>query len=602
MVCMYCGAENEEGSRFCSGCGRQIGIEMTEQDREDALREKAKESAKQDAKTAPKEDDPDITEINIGEAKKENAKTNPKESARERATQRREEPYEQKRGSSGKKNGRIGLIVLAGVVIVLAILLIRRPAKSGQSAVNLPMGSCVDEEDTAYILMLNGKVVKIDDASSASIAPDRETIVVHDITDTLYITDPGLKRKTDIDEDVLEYYVRDGGVLYYKDGEAFLRRFGASESIKLNNGAINDYLFSKKNGNMIYSADNNVYVLTMDGSEPEKAGKYDSRFEPLYISDDGKIAYWAQDDPDEEDMYNIYSFTGGERNKVCSIKAPSSPGLYFDSNNAFGVIGAYNGESIFLLDKNGNASKVGMGNNVYFRRNYVFTPEGPLYKDSSSSFSGIYVIVAGNDQDTCNLYYIDKEGEREKVISGLKDLYIDGGYLYYLSDDELHCAKLDGSDLKKDEKVSGSVDGMMISAEEYVYFYKDKETGDGYTSYATVYVYKRGKDPIKISSEAWLDHYYISPGGEIAYYYKDPDKDYESATFYKYKYGKDSERISDSAFYDRVTDGTENENYNLLSEPFMYFRKVDESDYKWMLFDGKKSSEKVIDLKRNDLF
>lgn len=572
MICGYCGAENEDGSMFCAVCGKKIGEEAVSHE------EVAAEHI--------------IDKLPEPEQLEENEPAVPSEEKKE------------------PKKIKLPVIIcaVAVVCILLAVFLVNKAGigisigKSGKS-VNTPLWACIDSQDTAYIQFANGNHIKIDDVKEAAVTPDRKWVVVLDTTDELYITDPGVENKTRIAEKVKRFNIHDNVISYSTEEEWYIYRYAANETIRLSKEEISASYVSAKGGNFLYGGDDSVYILTKTMKEPEKIGKYDTGWKPLYISDDGSIAYWAviqEDDySGDENTYEIYSYMGGERNKVCTFDASFYPNLMFNESGSYGILALHDKESLFIIDKKGTAMKVGFGNPLNLYRGNIYTDKISFYDDRSSSFPGMYFAVRANDDKTSNLYYVDKNGEREKVISGISDDWcIHDGYLYYVIDDELRYARLDRAVLKNDERITSDIDKWLIGNDGYIYFIKDYDEDKNGYEFGTVYVTKSGKEAVKISSDVWLKDFYSSDDGKTLYFYKDPNKNHDSATLYKYSYGKSApERISDSVLLSGLSDGTGGS----LDSTFTYYRQIDEQDYQWMYYDGKNSIKMVEGLRFYDL-
>ncbi|MCR4655785.1 MAG: hypothetical protein K5770_06100 [Lachnospiraceae bacterium] len=590
VFCRFCGAENEEGSVFCFSCGKQIGAKA-----------ERTEKAADNTKNADSADDiHDIDDLDVIEDLDNTENISRAENAERREPKEPKEPRQPAK-TIRKRSLKPGYFKLAAVVIIAAVIVcvfrMCGNSGSGSDTENVAVSAFIDYEDTALLPLMNGKIVEIDDTQTALLSPDRKKIVVLDITGELYFTDTSLGSKTPIEddtEDVQLLSVTDDHVLYGKEDGTYLYAFSGKESVRLSNGRIEERI--EKKGNLLYKNDGAIYLYTKASKEKEKIGSCEEDCKLLYLSDDAKKAYWVQKDSSEEDKYEVYSYLNGERNKMCSYTAPYAPGLVMNAGETYGILGTSRAESLYVIDNKEEAMKVGMGNPIIFFTNALFTRQGFLREDRASSFSGMYVIVESNDNEKYNLYYIDKKGEREKMISGLSDLFIQNGWLYYREDDELSCARIEGDSLKNEKNITHDVDYLLLANGGYVYFLKDGHESDNGDQYGTIYVVKDGRDPVKICDDALINDIYSSPDGKTLYYFRDPDNDpksgYISAAFYKYTYGKKNpEKISDSVCCYEIFDGTENDqhNDNKLNDRFIYYKKIDYNDFQWMYYNGKDS-------------
>lgn len=558
VICSFCGAENEEGSQFCYACGKQMG-EQTD-------------SLTNDPVNKGKDNNHDLAGFIESVSGK----------------------YKEKKKL---KIGKGPIIAAVVIVLVLAAGFIFRDMifQIFNAEDNTFMYAYVDSDDTAFLPLMNGDYVKINDAKTAIFTPDRKRIVVEDIANRLYVTDPKLTDKTVVADDMKNGEVKladDTGVMYVDNGSTYMYRYSGGDPIKLSDGYINDYLI--KDGNLLYKNDKSIYILTKSAAEREKIGGYDNECDLLNISKDGKKAYWTTEDSSEEDVYNVYCYSNGEKVKICSYSSEYSPKLIFNDSETYGILGSSGAEAFYVVDDKNDVMKVGMGNPTFINSAALFCEQGFIFEDKSSAFEGLYILAVGSN-DAFNLYYIDNKGEREKVLTDVKDMCIRNGHIYYRSDDEMRCAKLNGAVLKNDKKIASDVDNIITSYGKYVYFSKDTYTSNNGIEFLSLYAYSNGNEPVKIADEV-IKELRFSADGKTVYYFRDPDSDFKgsnnSATLYKYTYGKNKAvKISDSVCCGKIYDGTENDKYkrNEISDRFIYYKKIDHNDYQWMYYNGKDS-------------
>ncbi|MCR4739898.1 MAG: zinc ribbon domain-containing protein [Lachnospiraceae bacterium] len=625
MICNHCGAEIPDGSAFCNVCGGKIGNIQSEiqavsqqEDLPGADAVLSESSGSEDIRTGgidtdTQEKDEKLIDIMQTGKGRRGAGRSRRNRGSEEASERERKPF---------KPGPVVYIAAALVLVLCVIIGLLSKTGGGSQAgerEDIALKACIDDDGTAFLPLMNGKHVKIDDVIAARITPDRKRVVVLDKADELYVTDSSLKNKKVIEEE-LEYgglsFVDDHCVLYVKDNQSYIYRYGDEEPISLGDGVIDGYDYSLKGGNLIYTMNSNVYLLTRTFTEREKIGSFETGCRILYISDDGKKAYWAQENPDESNKYDIYTLKDGEREKLCSYSSPYYPDIIFNRDKTYGILGSTHAESFYVIDSKGNATKVGMGNPLIFYTSSVFTADGYLSDDTSSSFKGAYMIVDGSDEpaefnlsyEKFNLYYIDEKGERERIMTDLQDIRIQNGLLYYMSDDELRCARLDKGNVKKDETLARDVDLILMARGDYIYYVTESYTSGNDNHYGTIYVSIKGGEPVKVCDEAFLDDYYSSADGKVLYYFRDPDNDpdnaYTSATFCKYdSTKKKSDKISDSVCLGRIYDGKIRSGSDSLTldDTFVYFKQVDDDDIHWMYYDSKDSSEMIDGLESGNL-
>ena len=315
-------------------------------------------------------------------------------------------------------------------------------------------------------------------------------------------------------------------------------------------------------------------------------------------------AYWSDYKEYEE---TIYISVNGEKSKIGTFETSSkyeSSLVTYNKNNQFAVVMNWYSDTLFVAPESGEPLKIKLDGELASM--IVFTKTGPLSEDTSSAFPGIYVSVEG-----FNLYHIDANGEREKVLPEAYSYTIYDNFIYFTDEDNnLKIAKLAEATLSREEKITGDVEILGTESKNgYIYFIKDYNS-TGQTG--TLYMYKKGADPVKITSDVscWkygsigygIDASY-SPDGKTIYFYKDSTniKDtYQSfSALYKYSYGdtKATQIASD------VVVGSINSGYasgSINNRSFVYLKysyvKDEEVFADWYYFNGTDSSKMVTDV------
>ncbi len=453
-----------------------------------------------------------------------------------------------------------------------------------------PLYAHYDKNDTAHILLMDGRYITIENAKWAAVAPDREHVLVIGSTGERYITDIDLKTKTVIDEKSGSFDVYDGAAIFNNKDTNYLCRYDSGTLIKLCDGALEEFAISEEGGNILYGTGGSIYILTKDADEPVKKSSYENNWKPLYISNDGKKAYWAERSKKEAvGAYDICELKENEKNVITTYNAKSFPELILNADSSCAILGTGNEDKFIIIDKEGNATKAGMKNPIIFSRDRIFTSSTLFSEDGFSDFSGLYIATEGEKEDLYNIYYVDKNGDREALLSGLTkrtgtsspQWSIYDKRLFYFDDGELHCAEIDGANVKNDKTIAGDVNDIICDQKGYVYYLKGNDDD------CTAYVCKQGDEAIKICSEIkgrlW-NNFYCSPDGKAFYFYKDTD------TMYKYIYGEESpEKISNSVERSYLKDGY-NHTYNsknILNDKFTFFKAVDKNLYQWIYYNGK---------------
>lgn len=448
-----------------------------------------------------------------------------------------------------------------------------------------PVYAHYDKNDTAHILLPDGKYITIENAKDAIVTPDRKSILVISSTGERYITDIDLKEKTVIDEKSGYFDAYDGAAIFHNKGNSFLYRYDPRSLIKLCTGDFDEFAVSERGGNILYGYNRCVYILTKELEEPLKISGYEGGWKPLYISDDGSRVYWAENSKKEAiGAYDIYELKDGEKNRIITYNAKTFPSLIPNADDSVYILGSDGTDNFIIIDKDGNTTKANMKNAVIFNEEYIYTDKSLFGENTSSDFPGVYISANADEKDLYNLYYVDKNGDREKVLSGLtKDWSagmpqwsINDGHILYVMDGDLHCAKIDGTSVSDDELIAEDINILMHLRNGFAYYLMDDEQG--------LYVYKQGSKSIKIADEMKaLSSYYYSPDGNVIYYFEDDD------TFYKYTYGDESSvKISNSVYSAYIVDGYQDPIYRYtMNDKFTFFKEVDKKSYQWMYYNGK---------------
>lgn len=505
------------------------------------------------------------------------------------------------------------------IVILLTVVLVLSLAACGQSSsakdeTKMCIDAHCDSDGIAYVPLMSGKVAKIDDdVAEAKLTPDRTRIVVLTKDGVLYYTDTDQAKKTEItDKGDYTIYVRDEGVLYKgSDGNYHRYLFADGSDVNIGGAKHSSSRLSETGFNAVFAIDSSMYILPENAHEKEKIGSTAEYCRFLYLSDDCKTVYWQEIEDDEA---TVFISVNGEKTKLGTFETSSrSTDVTYNKNHKFAVVTNYDDDILFVVPESGEPIKVKLGNALASEA--IYTKAGPLSEDTSSAFSGIYVCVRGSDGN--NLYYIDANGEREKVLSGIGSYVIYDDFIYFVDeDDNLKTAKLAEETLSKEEKITGHVDIMDTSTginnDGYIYFIRNYDDTD---ETGTLYVCKKGSDPKKIASDVTC-YKYGSGGmgsipvregadGKTIYYFKDcidiTDNGpmYHYAVLYKCTYG-DSEptRIASDVVVNTISSGYASGAID--NNSFLYLKYYSIKDGAavgdWYYYNGKESVRMASDI------
>ena len=456
---------------------------------------------------------------------------------------------------SKKKGKKLAIIIgIVAVVIVAAaavgLFVIKPMFDNFMSAeVNDFVKAYRDADGTAYFPLMDGNVVEIDDnVSEAYLLLNRNQIVVLTKDDRLYYTHTDLKTETRISEDCDSIFEMLNEGIIYRDNDGEYHRYLFSDDSDINIGKISDintsgsYLNTHYMGNVygsnlniLYSDNSSVYILASDSKKIEKVANIKNDCSILYISDDGKTAFW---DDYVSSEHTIYVYYNGEKTKVGTFDSQSAYATYvsYNKNKEYAVVFNYYSDTAFIVSKDGESMKLKLGGEL--DSSGFYTKSGIIKDDTASAFQGVYYCV-NSYSNTKNLYFIDENGERESVIENIVDYRIYNGYLYYVDENSnLRSAKLSGAKLSDREKITGDVYRIKEDfINGYLFFLKNYDYED-YTG--TLYAYKAGSEPIRVASDVAYSHVYSSIDGKTICFFKDVydiKYNYSAGKLYKYTYG-----------------------------------------------------------------
>ncbi|MBR5093575.1 MAG: hypothetical protein IK095_00635 [Oscillospiraceae bacterium] len=432
---------------------------------------------------------------------------------------------------------------------------------------NTSVAGQIDEEGTLYLSPVTDTAVKImGDHARASISPDRQKAVVleQDGQLTLFPQFPEPEGKVTIASEVASIISVKDTCALYTDKEDVVHRYFYADGTDMALGKQAGYYL--EGSQLLYASDGKIFLLPADATEPEKIGSYESYVSLglKAVSKNGENAIWCIEDGKD---ITVYLYENGEKLKLGTMTLSSSYGVsraMFDRSGSCAVAYSLWADVLYLKPAGQEPIKYRLPNEP---ASGPYTINGPFSLDESGSIRGLYILVEG--EKSSSLYYLDDQGEREKLLSGIEEMDICNGQLFYIDeDDTLFCAKLDGATVGDPARIASSVDLFDVPYNgDCVYYLKNCDDSEG-----SLYVYRVGdKEPTKISSGvgiirySWSDtiysNYRISTDGKTVYYFKDMETDVgdtylDIGTLYRYTYGdKESVKISSDVVTGSLSSG-----------------------------------------------
>ena len=325
------------------------------------------------------------------------------------------------------------------------------------------------------------------------------------------------------------------------------------------------------------------------------------------VSNDGKTALWVEKDESSDEAVS-YLYHDGEKTKLTTLDSDSSSAtLRFNlAQNAFAVADIY-ADEFFFRNNGGELVKVKLSDDL--ASSTVYTASGNLIFDGGSRIDGLYIRVDADDGD--NVYFIDAEGERDKILSDIQDMDIQSGVISYIdADDNLRVAKLENGELKDETKVAGDAAALKLSRDgKYLYYVKGADTE---RNTGALYRYTLKSDESeKIASEIYIwslldfyvSYFYISDDGKTVYYFEDVEDIEDTYTDYGTlkcaTVGKEPVKIGTDILVQSPNDGLQGKYVNANAFVYSKFVSLDAEEnliVNWMFYDGKEASTLAKDV------
>ena len=503
-------------------------------------------------------------------------------------------------------------------------------------AENYVLEGVSSEEGDFVVPLLPGKytVKRIGDDDNvkwAAVTPDRSTIVYIKNDGSLYTIGTeapeaekvaaNVGKVTHIDDAGFVYYDADSEEIYdYSSMGMFYRyTFADKETVKL--GVLfNNTIFSKNALSMAYIAldgidDINdlekldatgskdlsiaVRLLNSDSSEPITVSSislkelYDVSL--LAISKTGDKLIWSETH-DKYSSARIYTYVDGEKDTLCSIDGSVGNVQHNDDLSLITIEDERN--NTLYVSIGGETEKHKLGSQMV-SYNDIYTDKEKV-SDSTAAINGLYVSCFDNNGNY-DLYWLNNDGDRERVAESLRQYIIDNGRILYIDEEgRLYSAKISGAEIADETKIAGDVQSFYIANDKKtICYYKDM----GGSNVWALYVYTGSGEAQKISAEAaGMDspELYISSDARSVFYFTDLEKVQNSEYPYKgtlMKYSvkdKESTKIASEVLTNSLKDGKRHDVYNTIEgSNFIYEKYVADDDsgviFNWLLFKGNAS-------------
>lgn len=466
--------------------------------------------------------------------------------------------------------------------------------KSVSSLTPVEVGALTDDDGTAYFPNMKGDTLTITgDIQGGYITPDKAHIVYISKTGQIAWYNADLAEEHIITTDAVSIANMYNRGFFYLDSDDMLHRYiFENESDLICCEKAKARRFSDVEPSVIYTKEADVYILAANSEDSEKVSSFTDNISLDFISNDASCAIWSTRDGDTS---TIYYYENGEKEKIGDIQTDSGTNYNYtfvmtNPKESYFLVYDLFGDTMYVKSPGADAIKVKLGESL--ASSLFYTPDCSVRESTEDIFNGMYVLISS--KTGASLYWIDKDGDREKVVSDIESYFINKGAICYLnSDGELYTAKLKGAAVSDEQKVASDVSAITHQNKGgYVYYLKNYENKT-----ATLYLYNMGdKEPVKVAANISVDVSYSSPksgyiknstDGKTVYFFKDCESGF--GDLYKFSVG-DSEptKISSEIMVNSLDSGIARGELNSSFIMKKYLSKNDSTTYvNWLYYDGK---------------
>jgi hypothetical protein len=437
-------------------------------------------------------------------------------------------------------------------------------------------------DDENYFVYADGTSKKIEGSVKwACITTDHKHAVIQYNDNTLSISSATLSNAQQITDNCKTLMTAGNDFVTYYDSDKNVWRYSINNKESTNLGKITYYVFSKDKSSLLFTINNEIYIIKSADKEATLIGNYNGDIVLSGIYDNGNVSFF---ETYVDQTYESFIYDNGTINSLGKV-THGTPAKSSDSNGSFaGLLHVtYTKDQKILtvednyLDKcwvkQSNESIAELPNvKEYYS---VYSNENFLSRTTSKQAKSIYFDVAstsdGAEKSTgTGLYYLNSSGSMDLVLTDISQCYIINNRIIYIdSSRTLHSADINGNQIRNDKVIDYDITFLTVRGTEYLYYTKGDITAIDYkeiiSTYA-LYCYKLGdQQPIMVvdnlSVTLWSplnsSSFLSSDDGKTIAFFTDIMFDREQnikyGNLYTWSYGKGSaEFISDNvicAFY-----------------------------------------------------
>lgn len=498
------------------------------------------------------------------------------------------------------KNIPAGVLAAGMAFLGILFLVLGMIFSGGSERSRLPGAAArgfLDDSGYACTPLYNGEALTVEtDAAACAVTPDKKNFVIQRTDGSITRYDvakkltgeicSGAKKQTGI------VAVRNEGILY-EDTEGVLHRFLFSDDADTALCKPGSFSIAGNSLSILYSSGEKFYILRADENEPAEAGGFSGTPRAVAVSDDGRCAVWTDW---SNNAQNIYLFDSRGRSILETlVGTTAATSAVFSENGKLLAVLNPDSESVYLWN-NGTVSRAKLGGLP--ASGQIYTVSGLLGQDGKEDANGVYVHISGNAGGS--VYYIDLMGDREKLISKVKEFRLMGGNCCFTaSDGNMYYASVSGANASERVRIASDVQSFLLSKDgQYVYYIKDVSAGLG-----TLYAYHIGdEEPEKIASEVY-GAYVPCENSSSVIYYREPESveapDTRIGVMYLFTAGEGSVKIASDAVIGRVSSGSGSGRIDADSFVYLKYLSSDSTGKVYsncVYYDGKESTALLKDV------
>lgn len=402
----------------------------------------------------------------------------------------------------------------------------------------------------------------------AILCGNRKDIIILESSGLLYITSPSdLMEQTEVTKHAKSVVdVRNDGFIYRSAtdiaGSYYRYSFSTGASIKIDSSL---YAVADDSISILYSnSDGTVNILPSTSSSATEIGQYIGTFAPVCVNNAGTIGVWSITN---SDVCSVFLYNSGERERLDQVDADYNYtyASFSGDNNSLIVVNT-NSPIVFIKNNGEDTIKIELPSNI--NSSLFYTEDDQFqYSDKINANSSIYLSAETDDYGYSDLYCVNLSGDRERVLSNVRECVVKNGHLYYTNEDySLFSCTIKEADLSKEEKVSANVYtiqaspngdsicyGKNIGEDEVgaLYYYSSKTNESSRITTDARFIYY---ELSSINSYIAYDYSVFSDDGRYLYYFKDTtsiaDTYQDYGTLCQYRVDED---MSDTLLNDAMT-------------------------------------------------